>query len=547
MAILISPTNPIRFQDSLDYPFGYNGETQPCYRQKFQLGDNTSIQIRSDDEEVPDLLVYDANTGLLIDEIPFEEIPTLIVNDDQKIYRADLVFADLGEGDLIFKIGDVWSNTVEVRTKHRNTILIDYRNATNDFGIIFDAFESSEMFTIRVEGLIQNFTPKNDDIIYNDQVRNATKLYGLPYNTFTLFIGANSRGVGDYMLDIINRAFCCDMVRVDGVWYEKTESASEWEMYRENDFAFAGMSTEIMPARNKVMERIRVDENLNDNEIMIIQRYSNNFYNHVGNINLANVFKKNCVLDYIALQRKNLPYTLKVGTTVGGSEIGEFDIVDQENVITIRHRFDAPTTLYLSGMDGENDISVVWDRYDKFFNPTGSGGGGETPNVNSGGVIAWHGSMVELEEQFNIVTGLGRDTGDWSGWAIMDGQNGTLDLRGKTIVGLKSDDVDFDEIGNTGGAKDKVIDISEMPLHRHYMFADTTVPAATSSNLTVLSVPAKGTTSTGGLPEKYAMMTGGSVLNPDLQYTGTTQAEGQGAPFSLMNPYGVLVWIKKII
>lgn len=53
------------------------------------------------------------------------------------------------------------------------------------------------------------------------------------------------------------------------------------------------------------------------------------------------------------------------------------------------------------------------------------------------------------------------------GWYLCDGQNGTVDLRSKFIVGFNPNDPDYDQIGKTGGAKEVALTEAQMPRHKH--------------------------------------------------------------------------------
>ena len=53
------------------------------------------------------------------------------------------------------------------------------------------------------------------------------------------------------------------------------------------------------------------------------------------------------------------------------------------------------------------------------------------------------------------------------GWYLCNGQNGTVDLRGRFIVGYNPSDTDYDNIGKTGGAKNVALTVDEMPAHNH--------------------------------------------------------------------------------
>jgi len=496
--VIISPTNPIRFDNSLDYGFGINADPL-CYRQKFELADFTRLQVRSDDEEVY-LIIREAFTGKLIDTLTFSEIPSLLVDQTFKIFELDVIFSGLGVGEYVFSIDDNSSSIISVKTKHENTLLFRYQNSENNFGIVFD---TGIQFYLRVEGTIQNYTPKSDDVIYTDQLKNATKLFGLPYNVFTLFVGS-PRGVDDFMLDLVNRLSSCDMIQINGIWYEKTEGA-EWEVERVDNYAWGVMSTEIMPAQNTMLERLAVDETLNEDEYMIIQRYSNNFMNNSeATITIEDTFYKNVVLNYIAVYRKSIPYTLKVGITPGGNEVAEVLIENLVHTVNIMHKFSDLQTLYLSGMTGESDISVVWDRVDKIFKPNM----GETlpaETLGKGATIMWQGTVEDLEIQFNLVSGAARLGSDWVGWCISDGQNATINMSGKVALGWKYEDSKYGVIGTLGGSETHTLTTDELPNFHLKMFGNDYVNADVVADLNANSIVSKATTTSGSKAEKYAM------------------------------------------
>lgn len=537
--VIISPTNPIRFDNSLDYGFGINADPL-CYRQKFELADFTRLQVRSDDEEVY-LIIREAFTGKLIDTLTFSEIPSLLVDQTFKIFELDVIFSGLGIGEYVFSIDDNSSSIISVKTKHENTLLFRYQNSENNFGVVFD---TGIQFYLRVEGTIQNYTPKSDDVIYTDQLKNATKLFGLPYNVFTLFVGS-PRGVDDFMLDLVNRLSSCDMIQINGIWYEKTEGA-EWEVERVDNYAWGVMSTEIMPAQNTMLERLTVDETLNEDEYMIIQRYSNNFMNNSeAEIVIEDAFFKNVVLNYIAVYRKSVPYILRVGTTPGGNDIANEKIDGLTQVVNIMYKFNDLQTLYLSGMSGESDISVVWDRVDKIFKPSM---GEITPaeTLGKGATIMWQGTVEDLEIQFNLVTGVAKNTGDWVGWCISDGQNATINMSGRVALGWKFEDSKYGVIGTLGGSETHTLTTDELPNFHLNLFGNDYVNADVTSNLNGNSVVAKATSSGKKKDEKYAMRKTENLPEPAQPTLGRTSSIGGEVPHPIMQPYSVIVYITKI-
>lgn len=98
-------------------------------------------------------------------------------------------------------------------------------------------------------------------------------------------------------------------------------------------------------------------------------------------------------------------------------------------------------------------------------------------------------------------------------------------LVGMTPVGIDSNDVDFNTIGKTGGAKTHTLTIDEMPKHRHTQISAN----SGSSGLT-------GTTYTG-----LGWSTGNNEsLNTAMQNTGGSQ------PHNNLQPYQVVAYWKRI-
>lgn len=539
--IKISPTNPIRFKNSLPYDFIHDDFDEYC--QKFTTSDKTSVQVISDEENPPVLTLRSSPDGLEVATYTLNAAAENITIDEGfKVYEIEILFSAIGEGYYYFEFNsEQYSNVIHVKDHHEDTVLIKYRNSYNNFGVIFD---TGIVFHLRVEGEIRDYEPRSNNEIYNDQLMNAAKLYSLPYNIFTFYVGQHN-GLPDFMLDMVNRAFSCDMIKIDDDWFEKTDGA-EWQVFRTPEYDLSGMSITVMPAINNIAEQIRIDEgeDLEPTETMIIQRYSNNYQDATGSLTVNNVFEKNSVLNYIRVFRKAEAYTIRVGTTPGGNEIVECEIQNILHTINLNHAFNEPQPLYISGMVGANDISLVWDKVDRFFNPGGTGGD-PTPQpaqtLGVGATIEWHGTQVELEEQFNLVTGLGRDTGDWVGWAICNGENGTPEAGGKTSIAWKAQDPDYGTIGATGGSKQVSLSQNNLPKFRVRLFSNETRAAQVSSDIVNNAAVAKGTTTSGKKDEKYSMLR--SNQEPTL---GWSSEVGGDQPFSIVQPYIVLVKIKKI-
>ncbi len=53
------------------------------------------------------------------------------------------------------------------------------------------------------------------------------------------------------------------------------------------------------------------------------------------------------------------------------------------------------------------------------------------------------------------------------GWYLCDGQNGTVDLRDRFIVGYNPNNPDYDQIGKTGGEAQNHLTVDQLPPHNH--------------------------------------------------------------------------------
>jgi len=101
------------------------------------------------------------------------------------------------------------------------------------------------------------------------------------------------------------------------------------------------------------------------------------------------------------------------------------------------------------------------------------------------------------------------------GWREVSGWQGLFP------VGLNIGDTDFNTVGKTGGAKSKTLTISEIPAHSHSVHDSHNYNTPSSVDSTGYEYGARGNTTT----------------------TGVT---GGGQPFSILNPYRVVMFIEYI-
>ena len=109
-------------------------------------------------------------------------------------------------------------------------------------------------------------------------------------------------------------------------------------------------------------------------------------------------------------------------------------------------------------------------------------------------------------------------------WAGFAGQTWELFSQGKTLVGQDTTDADFSSLGQTGGSKTHTLLETEIPPHTHsYLKADNT--------LTGYNQNGGGTTF------------GSYHITNTTTNTGST---GGGQPHSIMNPYQVVLYYRRI-
>lgn len=429
--LLISPISPVVFLDSIPDFYYYSHNPVECYAQKFIPGDRTVLQFLADSKVT--LTLLNAENNSVIRSIDTDLINT-VKGSELGVYKADLVFSEADTGVVFLRVstasGEVLhSILLDVSGTHAlNTVFIEYKNGKDHENFRFVNLEGQ--VGVRVEGTVQDFIPSALDHIYIDANRSASTLSSTPYRLFTLYAG-NAEGLPDYMLDLVNRAFTCEEIQIDGKRFNKDEGA-EWEVQRVPEYARAGMSISIQAIDPYLSLDLSGDSDPLDPEELgqgVLFRRSLNRLNRSSPFSISGIFKDKTVLDYIVVYKKSAPgYLLKVGTSEGGSELGEIQIGGSVETIQFRYAFDSATTIYLSGVDtGPQDFHFVYEK----LNKTGGQSEEEAPGDPIGlfGVIMYGGTSSQLEQDFDLNTGLGRPGTTWSGFAVCDGRNGTFDMR----------------------------------------------------------------------------------------------------------------------
>lgn len=274
----ISLTNPVRFYPSTATPGkhmdddGYiqllkSFEKDKRYYQKWQKDDTIRVQFMAFSAPVMNLINCSGKIIKTYNAVEVVASPGL----DYSIYEAYMGLSDVAEGIYYLTATATGmesslsyiSEPLDVKEEHPGTMLFTYKNTLNDFGLVFSGYldvgydQYTFQPTFRCEAGIMDFEPVRDRTAYTDQVNDVTTLFALPGRQFKLYIG-DAYGVAPYIIDILNRIFCCDYVLIDDKQYESTEG-SKWEIERVKGYPLIGGSLDLVPAQNRSSQQQSIE------------------------------------------------------------------------------------------------------------------------------------------------------------------------------------------------------------------------------------------------------------------------------------------------
>jgi len=240
------------FDDDWAYNQIKRWENKACFKQKWQFGDETKLQVTS--TILPDKLKVYNKAGQIVND--FEWIPIAVSGTTAgTVYELTLQLDTGIPGAL--PSGIYWlyqevtnggsylakfiSEPIDLRAVHNNTSIIEYTNSENTQDVYFGATEI--IYNARIEAQVCEFLPESETSDYIDQVHNAQILSATPFRNFKLLIG-NAPGVADYIADLLNRIFCLDSVRINGKLFTKV-SGAKWEPQRTKGYPLAGWAIDI--------------------------------------------------------------------------------------------------------------------------------------------------------------------------------------------------------------------------------------------------------------------------------------------------------------
>lgn len=470
--------NPIPFRKLVEIDDRYNTipfDLQPtphttggCYYQKWQINDSTKIQVLSDytpDANQLRILIYGIGSAEIVKTINFTEVVSAIKEQTFKVYEAEFDFSDLGAGyyyaNVVYNdesLNEIihQSQAFQVAETWEDTLLFQYKNSYNDFSIVF---EKGIEFDFRIEASLRDFQPQFNAETYTDQEYDARQLSGIPYRNFKL----ETKNVPDWALDKLNRILNVDEKRIDGVYYEKTDGA-KLEIERQQAYPYGLASIDLMPVDNFFLQRLQIDD-MAAGEYILIQKVLQ-YIDNTANRAIVGKFVANTHLTRIAFINKGADaFTLKVGTTEGGSEIGEFDIADTDltGSLLIGHMFDSAETVYLSGLgDTLLNLFVDYKKYDEDPITINGGSGGASASLLPN-TVYWFTEIQDgdLESNWDLASGLGIVGTAFEGCAICDGRGVTPDLSDTTPIGVNL--ASIITLNTFVGANSKVIQWENMP------------------------------------------------------------------------------------
>lgn len=448
---IYAPINPIWMNPVTTFnpefntlPFDFQQPTQ-TYSQKIKRGLPCNLQALSD--WVPTLKIFDGIQGFLIDTIAASTPTNGITGQTFTVYEFGIVWGNYPEGFYYIEISYTDDSSVkhiersgilQTADKWPGTLVFQYTNSYNNFSAIFS---TGIVFCFVCEGNIADFAPAFDDIIYNDQEYNVTKLNAIPRREFTLYVGSarGFAGVPPWVGDRMNWIMACDQIQIDGIFYQNI-SGSKWEIARADQTGqnnFIGLKITIIEVINLFLQQYQPGQNP-AGSIQVITR-DLKFLANSANITIPGIFTANSVLRYIIIFNLGGDlFTIKASTAADGSVPITADFVTTgipKEFWYINEPFNAVSTLYLLGLAGTNcNIWLVYDQMDApFIAPITS-----TKKFAKGTLYMYEEVTVgDFETHWNVGDGTGNTGTDYEG-CVLSGTNGTKDRNELLPIGWNS-------------------------------------------------------------------------------------------------------------
>lgn len=233
------------------------------YGQPYQHGDTIRLQflgqtITGTSPNVYTSYIVSCETQRIVKSFPVTN-PGSIVIGGQTLLETTIPLHDIPEGYyyVVVKKEDPSSlsipmftymvfEPINLRAKHDNTILIEYKNSYNAYGIIY---ESGINYMLRIHGFLGDLVTNAKFNVYEDEPLNTEFLSGIPYRVWKLFFGGNGDPIPDWMADKLNIVLLHDNLKIDGVKYVRQQDA-KLEAARKDRAVLYSWSINIREADN---------------------------------------------------------------------------------------------------------------------------------------------------------------------------------------------------------------------------------------------------------------------------------------------------------
>lgn len=261
------------------------------YFQKWQKSDTIATPITSN--VAPSAVVLVDCTGATVKAGTISTVASGYITAPDVQYLFTIALSDVAEGfywlKATFGSTVLLSEPLEVATTHKNTILFNYGNDINEYGIIF---RTGKTFNFRCEAVLQDFQPGSNEVVFEDQPANVVRLSSFVFRSFKLIIG-NAHGVPDWIADKINRIFSCDTVLLNGKQFVRPEG-SKMDRNGDRSYPMSGWTFDVREAKARDSEVIEAGIPV-ERQISVIYDLETTGFGDLdtppfgGNINIENI------------------------------------------------------------------------------------------------------------------------------------------------------------------------------------------------------------------------------------------------------------------
>lgn len=221
------------------------------YQQKWERLDTTQLQCES--SIAPnDLILYNSSFQV-VKTFAWDAIVDLL---SYKVYQTTYDVTDVPTDGIYFLyqrvnlLGIDWhalSEPIYIKDKWKDTLKIKYKHSFNDYDVMFT---TGIEFLFRCECDIppNEIEFKRDTTEYINQTRNIYLLNGIPYRILNFNI-ANEPGVAPWVIDLLNRIFCCDSLVIQNRKFV-AKPGSDIEMTKVKSYPLVGGTQDLLEAQN---------------------------------------------------------------------------------------------------------------------------------------------------------------------------------------------------------------------------------------------------------------------------------------------------------